>query len=358
VLEPALDAIDREGSELFPFGNKFMKFVLLLLLAGIWILGIFYPRVASLLACIPWVLIWFVQATEASAIKTLLGSDEARSEADSMFTDEEKRILPRYAFFFKSPFASAGISDAGSLWAFSTLPWSILLIFWNLWPFLACPVFVLLAALHLGPKMNPLLFLGERAKRNPNLHPSPTKEAYEFGIFAQLCSKMFPAGHHIRQYVLEAKCMIWPDNRDSPTRSTCQKKTESRFLEDCPVPTEEELLEKNIQGLSVMLLECLRDRAEMICRAVNREPVDAKTAAKASRELLRLSNKVRSLLNTTIGNFDPDESDKEIKSARTANELADLAYMRFFTAIGVLKLNCKKDLADEIDRQIKDIAGD
>jgi len=373
VLEPALDAIDREGSELFPFGNNFMKFALLLLLAGIWILGIFYPRVASLLACIPWALIWFVQATEASAIKTLLGSDEARSEADSMFTNEEKRILPRYAFFFKSPFVSAGISDAGSLWAFSTLPWSALLLWGNLWQFLACPAFVLVAVLQLGPKMNPLLFLGESAKRN-SLSPSssnatkvkilrgllrtPTKEVYEFGIFAQLCSKMFSAGHPIRQYVEDTKCMIWPNNRDSATRSTRQKKTESRFLEDCPVQTEAELLEKNIQGLSVMLLECLRDRAELICRAVNREPVDAKTAAKASRELLRLSNKVRSLLNTTIGNFDPDESDEEIKSARTANELADLAYMRFFTAIGVLKLNCKKDLADEIDRQIEEITGE
>jgi hypothetical protein len=152
--------------------------------------------------------------------------------------------------------------------------------------------------------------------------------------------------------------MIWPDNSASPRRSTRQKEPETRLEADCPMPTEEELLNMNIKGLSEMLLECLRERAGLILNAVNRKAVDSNAAAKASRELLRLSNKVRSVLNKAIGNFDTDESIQEIKAARTAEELADLAYMRFFTAVGILKIHSKDDLTDEIDRQIEEITGE
>ena len=169
---------------------------------------------------------------------------------------------------------------------------------------------------------------------------------------------MFPAGHPIRQYVEDAQSMIWPDNLDSTTRSTGQKESESWLGADCPVPPESELLEMNIKGLSEMLLECLRQRAELILNAVNRKAVDSNAAAKASRELLRLSNRISTVLNNAIGNFDTDESDAEISSARNSEELADQAYMRFFTAAVVLKIHCKQDLADEIDRQIEEITGE
>ena len=334
-----------------------MKVILILLLAGNWVLGVIFPQIGSILACIPWVLFWLVQTAEASSLRALFTQSGTSSEVDSMFDDAEKKMLPKYGFFFKSPFASTGISDAGSLWAFSTLPWSILLIWGNLWPFLVCPAFVLVAVLHLGPKMNPLLFLGEKAKRNQSL-PTPTKNADEFCVFARLCSKMFPAGHPMRQYVEDTQNMIWPNNLASPTRSTRQKEPETRLEADCPMPTEEELLKMNIKGLSEMLLECLRERAGLILNAVNRKAVDSTAAAKASRELLRLSNKVRSVLNNAIGNFDTDESSQEIKAARTAEELADLAYMRFFTAVGILKIHSNDDLADEIDRQIEEITGE
>ena len=334
-----------------------MKVILILLLAGNWVLGVIFPRIGSILACIPWVLFWLVQTAEASSLRALFTQSGTSSEVDSMFDDAEKKMLPKYGFFFKSPFASTGISDAGSLWAFSTLPWSIFLIWGNLWPFLVCPAFVLVAVLHLGPKMNPLLCLGEKAKRNQSL-PTPTKNADEFCVFARLCSKMFPAGHPMRQYVEDTQSMIWPNNLASPTRSACQKEPETRLEADCPVPTEEELLKMNIKGLSEMLLECLRERAGLILNAVNRKAVDSTAAAKASRELLRLSNKVRSVLNNAIGNFDTDESSQEIKAARTAEELADLAYMRFFTAVGILKIHSNDDLADEIDRQIEEITGE
>jgi hypothetical protein len=335
-----------------------MRVILILLLAGNWVLGVIFPRIGSILACIPWVLFWLVQTAEASSLRALFTQSGTSSEVDSMFDDAEKKMLPKYGFFFKSPFASTGISDAGSLWAFCTLPWTILLIWGNFWPFLVCPAFVLVAVLHLGPKMNPLLFLGEKAKRNPSLLPTPTKNADEFCVFARLCSKMFPAGHPIRQYVENTQSMIWPNNLASPTRSTRQKEPETRLEADCPVPTEEELLKINIKGLSEMLLECLRERAGLILNAVNRKAVDSTAAARASRELLRLSNKVRSVLNNAIGNFDTDESSQEIKAARTAEELADLAYMRFFTAAVVLKIHSKDDLADEIDRQIEEITGE
>lgn len=335
-----------------------MKAILILLLAGNWVGGIFLPRIGCILACIPWVLFWVVQTAEASSFRALFKQSGTSSEVDSMFDDAEKDMLPKYGFFFKSPFASAGISDAGSLWAFCTLPWTILLIWGNLWPFLVCPAFVLVAVLHLGPKMNPLLFLGEKAKRNSSLLPTPTKDADEFCVFARLCSKMFPAGHPIRQYVEDAQSMIWPDNLASPTRSTRQKEPESWMGADCPVPPESELLEMNIKGLSEMLLECLRQRAELILNAVNRKAVDSNAAAKASRELLRLSNRISTVLNNAIGNFDTDESDAEISSARNSEELADQAYMRFFTAAVVLKIHSKQDLADEIDRQIEEITGE
>jgi len=126
----------------------------------------------------------------------------------------------------------------------------------------------------------------------------------------------------------------------------------------CPVPTEEALLKMNIKGLSEILLECLRERAGLILNAVNRKAVDSTAAAKASRELLRLSNKIRSVLNNAIGNFDTDESEEEIRSSRSTEELAAQAYMRFFTAAVVLKIHSKDDLADEIDRQIEEITGE
>jgi len=334
-----------------------MKAALILLLAGNWVLGVIFPRIGSILACIPWGLFWFVQSSEASAIKAFFTQAGTNAEADTIFDDAEKKILPKYGFFFKNPFASAGISDAGSLWAISTLPWSILLLWGNLWQFLVCPAFVLVAVLHLGPRMNPLLFLGQKAKRNASLNPNPIKNADEFSVFARLCSKMFPVGHLMRQYVEDAKKAIWPNYQYLYVQDAKLRDAEASFDGDCQVPSEEKLLEENIEGLSEMLLECFRNRGRLICRAVNREVVDAPAAAKASRELLRLSNKIRCLLNNAIGNPDTDESEQEIKSARNARELADLAYMRLFTAVGILKMHCKTQLAEKIDRQIEEITG-
>jgi len=404
VLEPALDAIDREGSELFPFGNKFMKAILCNLAAVGCLLALidlpseFYKVLRFVVgaACIA-VILEIQKSESAEKVKTwtsigfgmlaviynpILPLSLEREEwfwincvgAVALLTTQHQKKIATILQQIKghqidgsakrqqTKFSKTEITIFSLLGiSFITLP-SIFFLKDDrsgiaLGFFLTFMVAGFGAYLVSGVDD---LFNGDKYKRESTFEKefndtiSKAKNTTNQGEREEIIRKFLYSSRSSKSQ----KTADRPANLQLPVRSTQQMGPAVCLDNDCPAPTEEQLLKMNIKGLSEMLLECLRERAGLILNAVNRKAVDSNAAAKASRELLRLSNRISSVLNKAIGNFDTDESDEEIRSARSTEELAAQAYMRFFTAAVVLKIHSTDDLADEIDRQIEEITGE
>jgi hypothetical protein len=193
-----------------------MKVLLLLSLPVLAVLLFFFPRTVSVLACLPWANFVVAELTNRLSFSQTVADMGAE---ESPFTQGELQMLARYAFFFRAPYAAMDISSASSIWMVATVPWAILLGFHGAWLFLLCPLFVLLAALYLVARLNPVLFLSEAARRNPTLLPIPSNEAATFLIFVELCKKGLMADSPIQRHLHELVCGIWPDGILAKQRS-------------------------------------------------------------------------------------------------------------------------------------------
>jgi hypothetical protein len=352
--EPALDAVESERAKLLSVGNILMKILLTLIVPILGALGVFFPRLASTIATILWFLFLLVQLVESSTSKNGLKNDPS-------FTEAEKTILSQYAFFFKRPFAACGISDAGPLWIVASIPWAIILSYNELWLFMACPVFVFGTVFYLAPRLNPIQYLSEQAKRTPIVYPEPSPAAFKFLAFVEVCEKFFPKHHSYLKHLNELNRLIWPhspllvsrEKSSLPEASMPIAFEETGKIWKKLTAQEVEILDKhilnnNILGIAEMLLKTLKKHHLAIRNAIDDNFYDQDDALRGSVHLIQLSNRISYKFSSINGSISDDLSSDDLASAKNTQDLARLAYLRFWSAITLLQLLANDDLAEII----------
>lgn len=109
--------------------------------------------------------------------------------SDYLLSYEEEKFASRYAFFFRVPGISTGISNGSTLWQPFTLVWGTYLGFAGLWQYLPVPIVVFFLCIYLRVNCRPIFFAQEECRRDsgkPDFQESQMKLFRLRAIFQKL----------------------------------------------------------------------------------------------------------------------------------------------------------------------------